>query len=251
MQSLRISGSVATKRLISRPSPNNSKRHQHAPFALDHLEIGKLQEIGDVLVGQPVAAHEAVAGRQLGVKQQQRVPQPCVVGHDQARLRLAEAVQVLERRQAVVERADRVRHDDGVEFVRQFGRVLQVLDVVTNECQVRIGALGARDLGPAEIDADAVRGTQRIEQMAVAAAEVENALAGRHQKAHIAPRFLVVIWVPLHPAVAFRGELLGLLEQQLLAARHWALNAQRRCRCGLRFKRLRAALHSIPAKRCQ
>ena len=103
-----------------------------------------------------------------------------------------------------------------------------------------VSALGAVDLRRAEIDADAVRWGERVEQMAVPAAELQYAFARQYEELHIAPFFLVVVGMTLPPAVALGGELFGLREQKLLAARGRALQASRKTR--RRRTRLRRAL---------
>ena len=133
--------------------------------------------------------------------------------------------------------------------------VLQVLDVVANECQLRVSFLGLGDLRRAEIDANAFRRLQGVEQVAVTAAKVENALARRYQKAHVAPLFLEIVWMPVDPPVALVGKLFGLFEQELFAGGERALRLGRRCaqraaclECRVRPWFLCADRHLNPAK---
>src|SRR5665213_2622309 len=84
-------------------------------------------------------------------------------------------------------------------------------------------APGPADFGGAEIDSDAFGWLQRVEEIAIAAAEVENAFPGRNQKAHIAPFFFIVISMTASPAVALVGEFLGLFQQKRFAMAEPAL----------------------------
>ncbi len=125
-----------------------------------------------------------------------------VVGNNETRIPVTQMVEGSERSLAVVQRADRIRHDDvierSVEGIHEHG----ILDIAHLEMKVRVSLPCLVDHRGAEIYSDSFRGFQCLQHIAYAATELENGRPFRNQKAHIAIVFIVEIRVPLYPTVA-------------------------------------------------
>jgi hypothetical protein len=101
----------------------------------------------------------------------------------------------------VLEHADGIGNDDVVE--RPFDRRQRcgILDVAEQETEIGMAGVRGGDRRGTEIDADAVGGLQRGEQVAVAATQFQHPLAGRDQEPHELVVVLVVCGIDLAPAV--------------------------------------------------
>ena len=132
---------------------------------------------------------------------QDRLPGEVVVGDHEPRLGPDDGGEVAEELPRVVEVAHDVAENDVVEGPRE----RELLDVAADESELRVTAPGLRDDSLRDVDAHAERRLQRSEQIAVAAAQVEDARARRHVVTNVAVQVLVVEAVPRAPAPARHG----------------------------------------------
>src|ERR1700694_3611695 len=94
-------------------------------------------------------------------------------------------MQVLEQLLAIVERAQRVSDQDEVERPGQCPDECAVFDVSDEERKIRMRPMRLGDHRVAEIDADPERRLERGQQIAGAAAELEDAGAWRYEELQI------------------------------------------------------------------
>ena len=167
------------------------QRKQHALFVLDGFEVGERDQRAHVGGRKHVLRRlRHFQSDRLGAFQR-RIPQMREIADDEPGLARAQAVQVLEHRLAVVERAEGVDHHDEVEWSGQRPDESGVLDVADEKRQIGMGLARLRDHALAEIHADAERRLERGEQIAGAASELEHAGAVGNQKLEIAQILMV------------------------------------------------------------
>src|SRR5262249_37506035 len=94
-------------------------------------------------------------------------------------------VQACEDRLAIVERAESLDHDDGVEWPGQGPQELRIFDVADEKGEIGMRLARLADHAGAEIHAYAERRLERGEHVAGAASELEHASAFGNEKFQI------------------------------------------------------------------
>src|SRR5258708_2578128 len=153
----------------------DGERHQQMRPAGDHFEFGQVQQIGDVLGTGPVVD----GNRRLEVKGlgeiENGLPEPAVPLDDDAGSGVADGSELLEDSEQIVEATDDVGEDDDVERLSGQG---QFLHRRGQERQVRMALLCQADHLPGDVDAYAFRRAERGQEIAGAASDLEDPLAG-------------------------------------------------------------------------
>src|SRR5215510_9047281 len=149
------------------------------------------------------------------------------VADDEPGLARAQSVQVLEHGLAVVERAQSVDHDDGVERSREGSDEIAVLDVADEERKTGVSPARLFDHTGAEIHADAERGFERGQEITGAAAELEHAGARGNQKLEVAQILVVEERGLLQPIPALARAGVGEPADVLFARGHCAARPAR------------------------
>src|SRR5262249_900722 len=78
------------------PKSKKPKGRQQAPFALDHLEVGKLEHVTDIRARQPILRDRGLASHETRIKHAQRTPKQRVIGDNHTRFGTAKTMQTLE-----------------------------------------------------------------------------------------------------------------------------------------------------------
>src|SRR2546425_10898835 len=131
------------------------------------------------------------------------------IADDETSLARAQGVQMLEHGLAIVERAERIRHQDDVEGPGQFSHERAILDIADQECEMRMGLARLLDHGRTEIDANPISRLERGEKLSGAASELEYAGALPDQEFDIEQVLGVKEVGARKPFAAFRRARIG------------------------------------------
>ena len=132
-------------------------------------------------------------------------------------------MQACEHRLAIVERAQRIDHHDGVERPGQGPQELRILDVADEKGEIGMRLARLADHAGAEIDAHAERRLERGEQVAGAASKLEHAGAFGNEEFQIEQVFMVEEGAAREPLPARGRARVGAAANLPLARRHAAL----------------------------
>src|SRR5262249_48581403 len=132
----------------------------------------------------------------------------------------AQMMEACEHRLAIVERAQRIDHDNGVEWPGQGPQELRILDVADEKGEIGMRLARLADHAGAEIDAYPERGLERGEHVAGAASELEHASAFGNEKFQIEQVLMVEEGTAREPLPARGRARVGARADLSLARRH-------------------------------
>src|SRR5262249_25915579 len=124
-----------------------------------------------------------------------------------------------------VERAERVDHYNDVEGPRQGSQEVRIFDVADEKREIRMRLARRIDHGGAEIYAHAERRSERGEEIACAASELEHPGAFGNEEFEVGRALVVKEWAAREPFSALGRARVGEAAHLALARRHGAVTA--------------------------
>ncbi len=149
-------GQNADKTIDQTSNPEQRYRHQQPPFRFDRINIGKHRKRGHIIGRKNILLRIWHAPAHCLREAQNRLPEMGEVSNDNARVAYAQRMQLGEKRLTIIERANRVLHQNEIERSLQGADRFRVFRIANLKLQFGMQAPRLFDHARTEIDPNSV-----------------------------------------------------------------------------------------------